>query len=508
MKKILMAAFALLFFLLIAACVPVCSADQVTAPIALLPDNVTTVSVANPELNWQYGTTCNVENFHFEVSTDPLMNHPDLTGDTHHHYLGFSTPIEFLDEDCTAYYWRVTAEADGASVASAVSSFYTDFTGSCPILTECADAPAAPIAKVPYSGQRVTDPQQQLIWEAGDAHCAVDLYNPEVAETPAFSHFILLGGSPYPWLTFAPADPYLEDCHTYFWRVVAESAIADTPSNIIQFWTDFEGTCPAIPICRSDQLGGGPTLLDPIGGEIVTIPNPDLVYQFYTYECAMESGELWVSEDPGFATYALHGTMDYSTSEYPNSSIFGTGIEYLDDCTTYYWKVEMTVGLLTTLTSPVETFETDFNGTCLRGDIDLGLDFEDLYHLESFNIGCSDADTMFTTFDFEEPILGSYEAHIGLRTWPCSVLQGHEDVLICSGQAVSQGVDVQVDLFSLDTQEVVLSQTGFSALCAGVTICQPPAEGCSPKMMGYDPLKQPIYVPTFWDSNQCACVPK
>ncbi len=123
MKRILLPVFAFLFTMLIVACAPTCTANQLVKPTNLTPWD-TTVTSTNPALAWQFTPDCEVENFHFEVSTDPLMNHPNLTGDTHNHYLGFATPIEYLDEDCTAYYWRVTAEADGASSPSNVALLY------------------------------------------------------------------------------------------------------------------------------------------------------------------------------------------------------------------------------------------------------------------------------------------------------------------------------------------------------------------------------------------------
>jgi hypothetical protein len=350
---------------------------------------------------------------------------------------------------------------------------------------------------VPYGGQKVTDPQQQLIWEAGDAECAVDQYDAEVATMPTFASLWLAGTSPYPWLQYTSFIPYLEDCSTYFWRVIAKSPAGNTPSDIVQFWTDFEGTCPKIPMCSEDQLET-PDLLSPIGGEVINNANPPLIYYFNTPDCAPEASEFWVSADPDFDTFAIHGTADYTTATFPDSAIFQAGMDYLDDCTTYYWKIEVTIGA-TTLTSAVETFETNFTGTCVAAVPDLTPTFADLFHLESFNLGCINPTTMFATFVFEEPILGNYEAHPGkLRIWPCTLLQGHDNGLICSGQAVSQGVDVQVDLFSLDTQEVVLSQTGFSALCEVSTqapreVCQPPANGCTG-------------INSYWCQQNCTCV--
>jgi hypothetical protein len=608
MKKWIFLAFTLTFLLLIAACT--CTAEQLVAPSNLSPYG-TTVSIPHPDLAWQFDASCQVENFHFVVSNDARMGSPDLSGDTHNHYLGFATGIDYLDEDCTTYYWQVTAEAGGGSVTSPVANFRTDFSGSCPELPACTEAPAGPVAKLPWNDQEINSDHPQLVWEAGDADCETDNYHFQVAEQPDFTSLRMEGDTT--GLEFSTNVPYLEDCHTYFWRVTSESIAGDTSSDIIQFWTDFEGTCPKTPMCSEEELAA-PSLISPPDYSTVATPNPQLVYQLNTPDCGPEMSEVWVSEDPAFSTHSLHGSGDYASVEFPDSMVFGTPIDYLDDCTTYYWKVEVMVGD-TTLSSPISVFGTDFSSSCpqmpmctegqlvepvlispIDGEVvnsadpplvgllglpgcapeaiewfvdeedtfsipviagranyvgvpipavpvfqggypyledcttyfwkmrvsvgdtnldslvedfrtdfdheclalpDLGRDFADRYHFRSFNIGCSSPKAMFATFVFEEPIEGSYEAHIGNFIWPCNLLQGYDNALICSGSAVSQLMDVQVDLFSLDAQEIVLSQMGYSPACetpgpTPTNSCVPPANGCGQGME--------------WCNKTCECV--
>jgi hypothetical protein len=434
------------------------------------------------------------------VAEEPSFTNMKIFGDSYG--LEFYTGIPFL-EDCETYFWRVTAQAAAGNATSNIIQFWTDFEGTCPKVPECSeDALEAPSLVLPENYSIVTTPNPELVYQFNTPDCAPESSEFWVSEDPSFSTYAIHGAGDYDTATYPDAMifgtgiEFLDDCTTYYWKV--EVRIGDTTlsSPVGVFGTDFSGTCRRMPMCTGDQLAT-PVQLSPIGGEVVNSDAPALIARFDLPDCAPETTEWWVSSSSDLSSPVIYGRGNYISLAFPDMSIFQPTSPYLEDCDTYYWKVRISAGG-TYLDSVVEDFRADFAHECFPVP-DLGRDFSDLYHLRDFNIGCIDPDSMFATFVFEEPIQGNYEAHIGtLRVWPCSLLQGHENALICSGQAVSQGVDVQVDLFSLDTQAVVLSQIGFSALCEEATqappeACQPPANGCTGNTQ-------------YWCQQLCMCV--
>ncbi len=472
-----------------------CGFGSPVKPTNLAPGGEEVITDPSPDLTWDF-SGCDVYSFTVNVTDEPgryLGNivHDDVLEDVR----SFEIDEDYL-EDCTTYYWYV-AGWGSADYYSDVSIFRTDFDGECPPVEACTGAPPMPIPFLQAHSGPISISTPQLLWYDSEPGCEVENYHYEVSTSPDFSEIILEGDTTNH--SVEPEEPYLFiDCVPYFFRVTAEANGYSRTSDILEFQPYLSGGCMYY-VCSDEQLTA-PVLVFPAEGSTVTDLTPQFVWDYDFTDCRPHHFNVEVTTTPDF-TYNLWHTQYYQdvtwTPNYEGN---------FSNCTKYYWRVTVaTQGESAMVHSDIGTFYTNFGNT-ICGLTDIPHIPEEM--LREFGLGCVSSSKMWAIFDFLGPVFGEYEVRVGNRTWPCELMPGTNNKLVCSGALATQGMETPVELFLRGVEEPVMTQEGTTPQCAGVTICQPPAEGCSPKMMGYDPLKQPIYVPTFWDSNQCACVPK
>ncbi len=498
MKKFIFITIAFLFLILLLGCeLPECDEESIIKPDLVSPTGEIIISDPSPDLVWAYNGLCRVSGFTVTVGTgvnpfDGGVFHDDFPGDV----TTATTDLDYLD-DCTTYHWEVVTWAPSTyDERSDIGTFKTDFTGSCPPVESCEGAPAKPTLHLidGYSDS------PQLLWEPGNPYCAVENYHYEVADSALFTNILLEGDTTATSVAFN--TPYLpDDCQYYFYRVIAEANGESTPSDIGIRHTSFTGGCMFMG-CYDAQIVA-PVLVEPQEDEVVTEARPQFVWHYNTDVCTPHGWEIYVSELPDLSYSLFHYTWTGNTSWVPMSDI-------LQDCTDYYWAVyAISEGRDTVVPSDTGHFSTDFFGVC---PIELNTHLPDFLeqiplHLPNFGLGCVSSSQMWALFEFDVPIKGNFEVRLGNLKWPCELMQGFDNKLLCFGPLAGEGRMSQVQLFDLDNNQLVLAQQGTTPFCHQAQVCQPPAEGCSP-IVTYDVQKNRIYIPTFWDSTRCECVPK
>jgi len=112
---------------------PRCSADSLVAPDLLGPEDMTVLNDDHLMLSWDYPEECLPEIFQPELVADPTFAGPNLMGtfsetEIRPAYSMGSMPLE----DCTQYYWRVTARVGSTWGSSSITrTFSTDIDGTC-----------------------------------------------------------------------------------------------------------------------------------------------------------------------------------------------------------------------------------------------------------------------------------------------------------------------------------------------------------------------------------------
>lgn len=235
----------------------------------------------------------------------------------------------------------------------------------------------------------------------------------------------------------------LQATSMYQWRVHAIVGYSNGPySPTPWFWTG--------PICfvSTPDL---PELVSPILGEIVNDPSPPLDWSYPDVGCLPEGYQFEVSEQPDFLQTVLSGT---SSSPY---SGFETNIDFLQDCTDYFWRVAVLYNAQPGTYSTVGEFTTDFQGNCQMAAAE-GIDV--------YAIGCIGEQSMMITFEFPEPPAEIYEgrvrgeitaAHAVGNVYECELNDQRPRLLHCTGprtEIVSSGL---VELVVIETEEIVYS---------------------------------------------------
>jgi hypothetical protein len=126
---------------------PICDPGSLAAPILNAPVDGAVITENYAILDWEYPDACVPEDYLAE-----LKDSSDFTGTNQMSEEGISPADEQVSfsslEDCTTYYWRVSARVGGTTSAySEVRTLYTDFTGSCESAeteTTLADTTATP----------------------------------------------------------------------------------------------------------------------------------------------------------------------------------------------------------------------------------------------------------------------------------------------------------------------------------------------------------------------------
>jgi hypothetical protein len=257
----------------------------------------------------------------------------------------------------------------------------------------------------------------------------------------------LVPGTQTTWTLTQP----LQATTMYQWRVHAIVGYSNGPySPTPWFWTG--------PICfvSTPDL---PELVSPILGEIVNDPSPPLDWSYPDIGCLPEGYQFEVSEQPDFLQMALSGT---SSSPYTG---FETNIDFLQDCTDYFWRVAVLYNAQPGTFSDVGEFTTDFQGNCSMATAAA---------VDIYAIGCIGEQSMMVSFEFTTPPEEIYEAHVDGNIYECDLNAQRPRLLHCSGlrtEIVSSGL---VELVVIETQEVVYSgQERFpkceEAECSGLT---------------------------------------
>jgi hypothetical protein len=138
------------------------------------------------------------------------------------------------------------------------------------------------------------------------------------------------------------------------WRVAARLGAALGPYSVRQVF--FTG-----PVCAGADLQA-PVLLSPAQEDVVADASPTLVWSSAAEACLQEAYNFEVAADPAFGSAALSGSAGPSAS-------FETEVDFLEDCTPYFWRVRAVFG--EDMSSPYSTvgvFLTDFLGACPSHD--------------------------------------------------------------------------------------------------------------------------------------------
>jgi hypothetical protein len=475
--------FLFLFAVLAAACIP-CTEDTIQPPISLNPSGNEIVGNASPDLSWANGGACTVSGYTINVAGAPtvltdLVLHDDAGGNT----TSFSTDADFL-ADCTQYYWQVKTWSGAADAVSNINLFKTDFSGTCPIPEPCTGKPPKPILAVPIFGSN-TSSHPQLIWEPGEPACAVDNYHYEVADSALFTNILLSGDTTE--TSVVTDTPYLpNDCQYYFWRVTAQKGTRSTTSDIGIFTTMFTGMC-AYYGCTTSQINA-PILVEPEEGEAVTTQRPQFVWHYDTDICTPHHFEILVSELENLSVSLYHSQSTGKTSWTP---VYDHNFK---DCTKYYWNVTAVHwDYYTRAHSETGTFYTNFTGFC---PISLGK-----YAIEDFLFYCVDEPSSFMTdFRFAESQEGNFETRLLGESYPCIHSQTEPNRLICYGKRLTENKAVKVELWDLETNEMVQTIESRTPSCAAATVQPGQTTQCQPQTCPFN------VGGIMWCQKLCACV--
>jgi hypothetical protein len=221
----------------------------------------------NPSLLWDLidsdSTHCSVDNFHWEVSTTPTFETTVTSGDTIERSYVPPSGSHFL-EDCTLYFWRVSAQSGYNTQISNTQWFTTDLNAmiSADPLRICGDLqtmcsptylPETVSLVSPTEGETTHRLNPQLVWTY-DYSCRPTTFILKVSESPTLDSPVLnirdYWGSM--WTEYSVEAEFLEDCKTYYWQVTAASDLAVLPGDPVYaevlspiglFHTDVNGTC-------------------------------------------------------------------------------------------------------------------------------------------------------------------------------------------------------------------------------------------------------------------------
>jgi hypothetical protein len=226
-----------------------------------------TIWTTNPSLLWDLndpeGAHCAVDNFHWEVSTTPTFDTTVTSGDTIERSYFPPSGSHYL-EDCSLYFWRVTAQSGSNTQVSNIHWFKTDLIemistdphricGDIRTMCTPSSMPETVSLVSPVEGVTVGKLNPQLVWTY-DYSCRPNYFTVVVSESPTLDSPVLniTDYWDYMWTDYFAFSDYLEDCKTYYWQVTAATDLALLPgeppyaevlSPIGIFHTDVNGTC-------------------------------------------------------------------------------------------------------------------------------------------------------------------------------------------------------------------------------------------------------------------------
>ncbi len=236
-----------------------------------------------------------------------------------------------------------TAPSTPAEATEPLPPAATETQAGCPLSSLVAPNPIGQEDMVSESLRPVFE------WSyTGD--CPPDEFRVEAAPQADFSSpATIVGTASTEALSWAPQQD-LTPATRYAWKVAAVSAGVVGPfSTQLAFFTG--------PVCGTAELLP-PQLISPADGEYVQDLSPLLDFEYPDSTCLQEWFSLDVSSDPGFATTAVHATVG-------PSSQYDTDLDYLADCTLYYWRAKAVFGMdISGPYASVSAFYTDFSGSC------------------------------------------------------------------------------------------------------------------------------------------------
>jgi hypothetical protein len=222
--------------------------DAPPTPYAFRPLDGAGIDTLNPELIWQpHSLTCDPMEYYYEVSDSPEFTTKVIEGmttDTIH-----EETTNYL-EDCSTYYWRVTAMNGSLTATSRINQFWTYAAGACFTKPDCtasqlvADTPVYPSAE-----EIVTDPRPYLVWESHMSACLPEITAVLISKKRDLSDFLLRASydpttRPHMDHTiYSSPDELYEDCTRYYWgtREIADGE--SVWSEVNSFYTNFSGRC-------------------------------------------------------------------------------------------------------------------------------------------------------------------------------------------------------------------------------------------------------------------------
>ncbi len=481
---------------------PSCGEYSQVKPTNLAPQGIISDINPNPTFTWDF-EGCDVYTFDFNLDTNPRVTGywwPQIMETVDGMERSF-TPTDADLEPCVTYYYKVNG--NGAEIyRSDITSFMID-DGTCPQIETCTYGTSFPYLVRPYfvsSNPQKSGPNPQLVWGIDD-YCKADNFHYEVSQVYDFSQIIIEGDTPETMVS--PSEPYLEDCSDYLWRVTSEANGYSRTSEIGSIQTDFGlGNCEK-PLCSADQLIA-PELIQPLDHSVITMMNIFFLWK-NNGSCQPESYIIEIDSDPGFEDPIIVSNKNAHPSYLLSEP---TWIDWsFSNCQPYYWRV-------TAFSEDGQTSVISDTRVFLYNAGDAICPFWDYQGIEpvelvnNFSLGCVSSSQMWALYDFKGPVCGNFEVHIGNRTWPCELVKGSINQLMCFGALASQQTELPVQLFLVGGLEPVLVQDGTTPQCSGaVGNCQQPAEGCVPIKTVDVFGGPPIYTPTHWDAVQCACVP-
>jgi hypothetical protein len=205
------------------------------------------------------------------------------------------------------------------------------------------DSLMAPVLDSPANWSYVGSTMPELQWTYPDDSCTPEGYRIDLLGGPAYSTD-LSGGTGDPDTTWYPGEP-LQSSSQYKWRVTPINGTTLGPSSE---WHRFFTP----PACGSDPLNA-PIVDTPEDGETVATPN--VMIGLVMPGCLPDGTGVEVSLDPTFSD---------QTPFFDGIPALNWLSADLEDCSTYFVRAYSTRGDTEIEYSDVNTFFTDFTGTC------------------------------------------------------------------------------------------------------------------------------------------------
>jgi hypothetical protein len=208
---------------------------------------------------------------------------------------------------------------------------------------------------IPIEDSQISDSLRPTVEWVYDGACEPDSFRIEFAPDGDFGSAQAVVGTTDAgtWTWAPPAD--LLPVTEYGWHVAAVIGSTIGPYSITRpLWTG--------PVCDGPYLWE-PKLISPDTGSWVTNPSPELRWESRQPDCLVTNYKFEVSTDPTFASSVLSGGAG------PGAT-FDTGIDFLIDCHTYFWRVAATGGTDIVGEYAVDFFHTKFGESC-QGQMEL-----------------------------------------------------------------------------------------------------------------------------------------